>query len=150
MRFNYLPLILLAGFPGLDLKASNSLGYRPTISIWQTDNPGISGSNQIQLPLVHGTNYNFTVNWGDGTSSIITAWDDIDKTHTYPKAGNYTVTMKGHFPVLRFNNSGDRQKILNIKQWGSNVWSSFVQTFKGCVNLQITTSDAPVIKNPYR
>ena len=37
--------------------------------------------------------YDFTVDWGDGTSSEVTGFDDPDKSHVYAQAGTYTVKM---------------------------------------------------------
>lgn len=70
------------------------------ISIWRTTFHNAS----ITLPLrqmksastlVGFYNYNFTVDWGDGTTSKVTEFGDDDKTHIYAKAGDYTVTIDG-------------------------------------------------------
>lgn len=128
-------------------KAKRDAPVVPMISVWKTDNPGTSSSNQISLPLESGATYNFTVAWGDGTSSTITSWDDAAKTHTYASAGTYTVTMTGVFDKFRFIAAGDAQKILDITQWGGNAWADMEQAFAGCSNLQITAVDAPNLEN---
>ena len=48
---------------------------RPFISTWNTSltTAGSSNSNQITLPLIPSGSYKFTVNWGDNTSSSISA-----------------------------------------------------------------------------
>lgn len=110
---------------------------------WKTDNSGASANNQITLPLVSGGNYNFLVDWGDGTTNTITSWNDANKIHTYSSPGIYTVTIEGIFDRLSFNNGGDAQKILKVVSWGNNQWASMEGAFYGASNLQITATNAP-------
>ena len=109
------------------------------ITLWKTDNAGTSGSNQITIPI-GGSSYNYSVDWGDSTTStgVTTAI-----THTYTTAGTYTVKISGLFPTIRFASGGDRLKLLEVSNWGSNVWQSMVNSFYGCENLRITATDAP-------
>ena len=51
------------------------------ISVWDTTLG--DGNPSIQLPLVETGNYNFSVNWGDGNTDTITAWNQAEVTHTY-------------------------------------------------------------------
>lgn len=113
------------------------------ISTWKTDNAGTSSSTQITVPTTSTGTYNCTVNWGDGTSSRITTWNDAAWTHTYPVAGTYKVSISGIFTGIRFNNLGDRRKILNISQWGVSKFTSQDSLFTGCSNLTITATDTP-------
>lgn len=115
----------------------------PFITEWRTTNPGITGANQIQLPLVNGGTYNFLVDWGDGTQDTITVWSAAAKTHTYATPGDYTVTMTGVFTLFAFNDAGDEEKLLEVSQWGSNIWASMNGMFHGASNLQMTATDAP-------
>ena len=109
------------------------------VTIWKTDNPGVSGSNQITIPTTGG-GYNYNVDWGDGnTSTGLTG----NSTHTYASTGTYTVSITGTFPRIAFNNNGDRQKILTVEQWSTNAWASMEYAFMGCANLSINAVDAP-------
>jgi surface protein len=116
------------------------------ISTWKTNNTGgVSNSDQITLPLESSGDYNFTVDWGDGNSSTITkaAWD-IDNTiatHTYSSAGVYTVSITGTIEGFRFNNGGDKTKIVDIKQWGVLRVGNGKEYFYGCSNLNSTAVD---------
>ena len=56
-------------------KMIRSKGPAPYITLWKTDNPGISGPNQIRLPLVMDGTYDFIVDWGDGSQDHITSLD---------------------------------------------------------------------------
>jgi surface protein len=118
-----------------------NVSYDPDefVTTWKTDNPGVSSSTQITIPTTGG-GYNYNVDWGDGsTSTGITG----DTTHTYSTAGTYTVKITGTFPRIYFNNTGDRQKILSVEQWGTNQWTSMANAFYGCSNLEINAIDAP-------
>lgn len=119
--------------------------YRPFILEIDTTLPG-SASNTFVIPLVPSLSYNFFVHWGDGTSEKVTSSTDV--THVYPAAGVYTVKIYGRgnglkFPHIYFNNSGDRQKLIRILQWGDIFWASFVYSFRGCSNLMQLPRDRP-------
>jgi len=47
------------------------------------------------------------------------------------------------FNRINFNNTGDKLKITDVKQWGTTVWSSFEQAFFGCLNMLVTSTDVP-------
>src|SRR5690606_2805231 len=55
----------------------------------------------------------------------------------------YTVIITGDFPRIFFNNSGDKNKIKKILQWGSIEWHSMENAFSGCSNLEINALDTP-------
>ena len=121
------------------------------ISTWKTDNIGKSNDKEITIPT-QGDGYNYSVDWGDGTSTNNITYD---ATHTYAKEGIYTVKIFGKFPYLSFgrdqeednNQSTDSQKLLSIEQWGDIEWYSMVGTFANCSNLIINASDEPDLSN---
>ncbi|SDI61109.1 BspA family leucine-rich repeat surface protein, partial [Winogradskyella thalassocola] len=111
------------------------------ITTWKTDNPGTSNATSITIPTA-ASGYNYDVDWeNDGT------WDDFgvtgDITHDYGIIGTRTVAIRGTFPRIYFNNSGDRQKLLEVNQWGTIAWSTMTRAFAGCENLKISAPDAP-------
>jgi hypothetical protein len=108
------------------------------ISFWNTSNvsSGSTASNQIKLPLTNGGVYNFTVDWGDGSVSNITTFNQSEVTHTYASSGTYTLTIKGTINGFRFGNSGDRLKLMSIQRWGCFRLSSNA-VFDGCTNLTL-------------
>lgn len=83
---------------------------------------GSSESNQFKLPLVPVGIYNFTVDWGDGSSNQISAFDSPDVTHTYSAPGVYQVSILGRCQGWQFNSVGDRLKMKDIQQWGNSLW----------------------------
>lgn len=105
------------------------------ITTWET-----TASNEpITIPTIEAF-YDYSVDWGDGT---ITTGHDGDATHIYSAAGTYIVAITGDFPRIYFNNSGDKEKIKSIEQWGDIQWTSMKESFHGCKNLVLTALDAP-------
>jgi len=79
-------------------------------------------------------NYNFTVDYGDGTVAEITSFDDEDRNHTYQTEGIYDIKITGICEGWSFNNVGNSAKNLTqIKQWG--VIQSKHIDFGNCTNL---------------
>jgi surface protein len=119
------------------------------ITTWNTENTsaGSSDADQITLPLEDGYSYNFTVDWGDSTTSEITAWDDPDKTHTYAEVGVKTIRIildvGDSLQSFAFRNTGDRLKITSVDNWGRLSVVTMYEAFWGCENVQIPAIDAP-------
>ena len=79
-------------------------------------------------------NYNFTVDYGDGTVAEITSFDDEDRYHTYSTAGTYDVKINGLCEGWSFYNVGDNaSNLTQIKQWG--VTQAKHIDFENCTNL---------------
>jgi hypothetical protein len=108
------------------------------VSIWNTNNTssGSSNNNQVKLPVYNGGVYNFVVDWGDGLSDVITAWNDAALTHTYAAIGTYTIRISGQFEGFQFANAGDRLKLLSIENGGNNfkIGENVGGNFYGCSN----------------
>ena len=123
--------------------------FTPFVSTWKTDNlsSGSSTATQVRLPLVSTGSYNFVVEWGDGTQSTITAWNQAQVTKTYSVAGTYQIIIKGRCKGWMFNNTGDRLKILSVQQWGSlSLGTNQGNYFYGCNNLNLSSvTDTPVL-----
>ncbi|MGX1929919.1 BspA family leucine-rich repeat surface protein [Flagellimonas sp. 2504JD4-2] len=114
------------------------------ITTWKTDNPGVSADNQITIPTYLGETYNYSVDWGDGSSdSGVTG----DITHTYATPGTYQVAITGDFPRIYFNFVGDNDKLLTVEQWGNIAWSSMEAAFAACLNLNVVAADSPDLTN---
>ena len=110
----------------------------------KTDNSGTSNTDQFTLPLTDNGAVDIVVDWGDGTIDTITAFDQPEKTHTYPSAGTYEIKIIGTLQGFIFSNTGDKSKMLDIKKWG--IFDvNFTRTFKGCNNLTQSATDTPII-----
>ena len=107
----------------------------------KTDNAGTSADNEFTLPWI-GT---YDVDWGDGNTD--TGVVDT-QTHTYASAGTYDVKVTAVTGRILFNGSGDKSKLLNIKNWGSCAWTSMERAFYSCNNLtNIDATDSPDLSN---
>ncbi len=120
------------------------------ITTWNTENPGISDDSSIRIPTVIGENYNYTVDWGDGTVETIST--DFPPTHSYVTPGVVTISITGDFPRIDttddpLSNNNDNDKLLTIEQWGTIVWSSMARAFWGAVNLDVLATDVPDLSN---
>lgn len=83
-----------------------------------------SPSDSYTLPTVDGGVYNCTVDWGDGTTSAITSWNQSEVTHQYPSAGKYKIQISGQFEGINFHrheefNHHDHLKLLDVISWGN-------------------------------
>ena len=137
--------VVVTAMAGVYLMTSPALGGTPFTSTWQTTNtsPGSSAADSVRLPLYDGGTYNFAVNWGDSSASTVTSWDDRDATHQYAASGSYTIQIAGTLNGWSFNNSGDRQKITDISDWGMLQLGNKGGAFQGATNLQISAAGSP-------
>ncbi len=113
-----------------------------------------SASNQYTLPTVWGGNYDFTVDWGDGSADDITSWDQAEVAHTYATGGVYEIRIEGKFEGVNFHRhvgadgtggTGhvDCRKLLNVYSWGTETildLSSAVPSYLDPANLNYSES----------
>jgi surface protein len=103
------------------------------ISVWDTT---LGFAVPITLPLVESGNYNFTVNWGDGNTDTITAWNQAETTHTYAEDGTYTVTITGTIEGWAFGGySACATKLISITDIGLLKLGNHEGYFQNCQNL---------------
>ena len=76
--------------------------------------------------------FNAIMDYGDGSSSHITAYNDADLAHTYANAGIHTIRISGTFPNIYFNNGGDKEKVRSVIQLGKVGWAALNKAFYGC------------------
>ena len=113
------------------------------VSVWNTQLDGTTGFDQIRLPLESTGNYDFVVDWGDGTQDTITDGGQAEITHTYADPGTYTVTITGQIEGWRFAGEGDAGKIVEIQRWGDLRFGNNGAYFHGAENLEITATELP-------
>ena len=108
------------------------------VSIWDTTRTttGSSDRTSVKLPLEQGGRYDFEVHWGDGNKSRVTAWNDTDAEHSYADEGVKRITVNGTLKGFRFNDGGDRNKLLDITNWGSLRLGNNGSYFYGAENLK--------------
>ncbi len=147
-------IIFPDGFTTIQAWANDSIGLigsisvtfvigTPFVSKWNTTltSTGSSNTNQVKLPLIVEGTYHFMVEWGDGSTSIISSWNHPEVTHTYESTGVYIIRIAGLLIGWKFNNDGDRLKLLEISQWGSIHLGNSGRYFYGCSNLNLTATD---------
>lgn len=137
-----LGLVFFLSLPLLLLSSVQSYAQRPFITVWKTDNPGTSGDNQITIP---GFGSNYTIGWQKVDNLDITGSEIGSNTHTitFPSSGVYRVYIFSPFHRIAFGGFGDKEKILDVEQWGDIEWTTFSLGFSGCSNLGISAIDAP-------
>jgi hypothetical protein len=96
------------------------------------------------LPLIASQNYDFVIEWGDGTiEEYLGQYTEI--SHNYANEGEYNISIKelqiGGFAGIFFSRSGDATKVLDLVQWGGNTWLSLESAFYGCSNMIISATD---------
>jgi hypothetical protein len=108
---------------------------KPFTSKWRTT----VANETITIPLRAGSNYDFFVDWGDGTKSRITSYSDPNRIHAYEIPGDHIIQITGIMEkCFWFNNAGDKHKIIEIIHWGDAPKVSFIsidESFFGCINL---------------
>lgn len=113
-----------------------------------TVNTALAGSanNKFQLPLISSGTISIVVNWGDGSTDNITSFNQSQTLHEYSSSGVYNISIKGEVKGWRFNNSGDKDKIINISNWGQFNFTNN-NSFFNCSNLTSTATDKPIISS---
>ncbi len=107
---------------------------RPFITIWQT-----TANETITIATNPSNTYNYTIDWGDGT---VTTNQTTEATHRYTMAGKHTIKISGVYPHIVIPTS-EREKLLELTQWGTIKWESMFDAFRECSNLKLNTTDIP-------
>jgi len=130
-------------------KLSGGSGYNAFIIEVKTDNTGTSNDNQFQFTGALG-DYDVVAKQND---IVVANFNDLsdEETITFASAGIYDLEVfpkaSNGFNRIKFNGSGDKDKIKDVKQWGNIVWSSFSKAFKNCYNALVTATDIPNLSN---
>ena len=122
-----------------DFAQSGGLDGTSFITTWRTT----TTNETITIPTTGG-GYNYDISTSDGQTFTGV---NGDKTITFANAGDYDISISGTFPRIYINNGVDKDKIIDIKQWGNIAWTSLESAFKGASNLQLTATDAPDLSN---
>lgn len=103
----------------------------------KTDNAGTSAANQFTIPITSVTPYNISTSDGHSITGATGA-----TTLTFSAPGTYTVKITESCIGWRFNNGGDRLKMLDIKNWGVYANSTY-GAFMGASNMTCSATDIP-------
>lgn len=111
-----------------------SFTYRNSfVSTWEIG----TANESITLPIISGFNYDFWVDWGDGSAiQKITSFSSPSKVHTYANPGIYTITINGIVEGWSFGAVPDSKlKIKTVIDFGDANWKNLNLAFYGCSNL---------------
>jgi len=124
-----------------------NLGLRASSKESSTPSPfqmlvGTSSNNVVfTIPCQNIGVFNAVIDWGDGSSSTVTSYNDANLSHTYVSDGNYTVSITGLFPNIFFNSTGtSRLYVKSVINLGSVGWLTLFSAFAGCTNLETFTA----------
>ena len=108
-------------------------GGQPTVITWDVDDV----HDDVALPIVADGDYDFVVDWGDGTPVQRNIFEHKFGTS---KLGEYRVTITGKFHGLSFHTVKGREHLTSIA-WGSGTRLAPAQghNFRGCKNLKTFT-----------
>lgn len=121
----------------------NDVDDNAFVTVWKPNNL------EIRLPFylpteATATNYNFTVDWGDGTTGEVTAFNDADARHVYSDDGEYIVTIIGTLVGFNSNlNSAATGELSDVLQWGDVQLGNDGAVFAGTRISKFSASDAP-------
>jgi len=128
---------------GLEYSKLSGSGYNAFTIEVKTDNAGTSNDNQFQFTGAVG-DYDVVAKQND---IVVATFNDLsdEETITFANgAGTYILEVKAKevdgFTGMRFNNSGDKEKITKNLQWGI-FNDTRKQLFYGCSNLTEIGSD---------
>lgn len=115
------------------------------ITTWKTTEP----NEEIAIPTAPYTDYDFTIDWGNGEEEEISG-SDPNPFHTYAEPGVYEIRITGEFPRIFldvwFDGNGDpdnTERLQSIEQWGDIEWESMEAAFAGAVNMTYNAEDTP-------
>ncbi|BAV94760.1 BspA family leucine-rich repeat surface protein [Ichthyobacterium seriolicida] len=106
---------------------------------------GRSENKDVKLPIYEGGDYDFTVDWGDGTEKErVTSHDSAGATHKYSTEGEKTVTITGKVEGFNFSKVTDsKEQIIEISSWGDLRFGNAGGYFKDCEKLSSLPSEGP-------
>ena len=132
------------------------IGFLPVISIGQVT-PGSADNfitvwntqetNEITI-LTEGEGYNYDLYWEEvdnaSNNGELLALNGNTTLEGLNSETEYRVEITGNFPRIHINNDAvEREKLIEVSQWGTLLWSSMENAFFGCKNMDVTATDVP-------
>jgi hypothetical protein len=99
----------------------------------------ISAGQTMTLPL-HAGDFDFFVDWGDGSSNTITNRLDPNRNHTYTLSGTYNISITGVCTGFSFRNvTAGRLFVRKVLSFGNTGFLGI--DFQQCANLNEISGD---------
>ena len=99
-----------------------------------------TANETFTIPCQNVGTFDAGIEWGDGSVSSISAYNDANLTHTYATAGDHLIRIRGSFPSIKFSNGGDKLKVKSVENLGTVGWVIFNEAFWGCRNMTSFTA----------
>jgi uncharacterized repeat protein (TIGR02543 family) len=115
------------------------------VSIWEPKQDLIDWKIRLPLLGIGDYDYDFIVDWGDGTTSHVTVGGWAQGEHRYQSGGVYEVTITGKLVGFSFEEMDNEwaQYLREIKNWGPIVLGNTSEQFSYTQNLHISAMDGP-------
>jgi surface protein len=123
------------GYGVLDFRRRRASGFGGVTTDFVWTVATTTSSETFTIPCQNVGTFDATVDWGDGSTSAITAYNDADLAHTYASAGDHQIRISGTFPNIYFNGAGDKTKVKSVENLGVVGWEALNRSFFGCSNL---------------
>ena len=114
---------------------------RPFAMLIRTTNTGVSSDTQFLIET-KGSGYHYNVDC-DNDGNLEATGITGNYTCDYTVSDDYIISISGTFPQLYFDDNSDAAKVIDIIQWGTQVWRSMEQACNDCRNMIVTASDTP-------
>jgi gliding motility-associated-like protein len=114
------------------------------ITQWNLATTG-SGATQLSFGTATSGTVNYTWQQLPSGASGSGSWSGATLTITGLPAGS-TIRLQiapTNFQRININNGLDRNRLVQVEQWGTTAWTSMQTAFRNCLNLQITATDIP-------
>lgn len=135
--------LLTAGNASLVTIANNTGGgVNNDLDLLVRTYEGDAGGKTFILPLDGTSTYDFEYEF-DGVRGYHNVNTDLTVTATI--AGTYVLKILSGsvLPRIKFNNTGDKLKMIDVQNWGDIAWSSWDSMFYGCSNMTFSATDIP-------
>ncbi len=114
------------------------------ITRWDLSQTG-SGSNQINFTTATAGIVNYTWETIPAGTTVSGTFIGTSATITgLPSGAMIRLKIQpSNFERFIMNPSADKDRLMDVEQWGSVAWTSMGNAFCGCSNLNITATDVP-------
>jgi surface protein len=114
------------------------------VTRWNLANTGASTTGLTFGTVTGGSvSYSWTEVGGSGSGSGTFSGTSLNIT-SLPSGKTIELRISpSNFQRININNTGDKLRLTDVKQWGTTAWTSMANAFFGCENLNITATDIP-------
>ena len=105
-----------------------------------------SADETVTIPTGGGeeiSDFDFVIDWGDGTIEKFSGLDDPDPSHTYASADTHTVSITGIFPHMDPVEEGKLDQLVSLENWGTIEWEKMDRMFAWGINMEYNATDVP-------